>query len=192
MPVAINHVILDRDGVLNLESPDGGYVKDWSQWRWILGSLEGLAMLGMAGICVSIATNQAGVGRGIVGRADLDAIHAHMTENAARRGGVISHVFVCPHSPDSGCACRKPAPGLLIRAIETSGIPRQRTIAAGDDLRDVEAAWAANVWPALLRTGKGRLTEAAIAGRGVPVFADLREFAVAVISNSLTQASALS
>lgn len=186
---AIKHVVLDRDGVLNVESPDGGYVKDWSQWQWMPGALEGLSMLSTAGICVSVATNQAGVARGIVNQADLDVIHAHMTQIAARGGGVIGRVFVCPHSPESGCNCRKPAPGLLIQAIEATGIPRQTTIAVGDDLRDVEAAWAANVSVALVRTGKGCLTEALIVGRGVPVFADLREFAQAVLSNCITQAN---
>ncbi|MGA9335061.1 MAG: HAD-IIIA family hydrolase [Rudaea sp.] len=192
MALAINHVILDRDGVLNLEAPDGGYVTNWSQWRWLPGAREGLAMLGAAGVCVSVATNQAGVGRGIVSQADLDVIHAHMTHGAALGGGVIGRVFVCPHAPDSGCDCRKPAPGLLNQAIEATGIPRQMTIAVGDDLRDVEAAWAANVSVAVVRTGKGCLTESVISGRGVPVFADLREFAAAVLSNSIPQASAVS
>lgn len=192
MTLAIQHVILDRDGVLNVEPLDAIYVRDWSQWRWIPGAREGLGMLSAAGLRVSIATNQAGVGRGIVDRADLDAIHAHMIEEAARGGGVIDHVFVCPHAPDSGCDCRKPAPGLLIRAIEASGIPRQATMAVGDALRDVEAAWAASVSPVLVRSGKGRLTEIVVASRGVPIFADLREFAAAVLSHSITQASVLS
>ena len=192
MPRPVKHVILDRDGVLNLEPSNGGYVKDWSQWRWIPGALEGLAMLGKAGVGVSIATNQAGVGHGIVEQADLDAIHAHMIEEAASGGGAIARVFVCPHAPGSGCDCRKPAPGLLIRAIQASGVPRQATLAVGDALRDVEAAWAADVSPVLVRTGKGHLTETVIADRGVPVFADLRELAAAVLSHSITQASTLS
>lgn len=192
MTIAIKHVILDRDGVLNVEPSDGRYVKDWSEWRWIPGALEGLAMLGKAGVFVSVATNQAGVGRGIVDQADLDSIHAHMIEDAARGGGVIGGVFVCPHAPDSGCDCRKPAPDLFIQAINASGIARQATMAVGDALRDVEAASAANVSPALVRTGKGHLTEAVIADRGVPVFDDLREFAAAVLSNFVTQASVLS
>lgn len=192
MLVPIQHVILDRDGVLNAEQPDGRYVTDWSQWCWIPGAREALKMFCAAGVHISVATNQAGVGRGIVDQADLDAIHARMVEEATQAGGTISRVFVCSHAPDSGCNCRKPAPGLLIRAIKASGLPRQATIAVGDSLRDLEAARAANLSSALVRTGKGRLTEAVVAGRGVPVFADLREFAVAIQSNSGTQASALS
>ena len=168
--IAILHVILDRDGVLNVEQSEGGYVKDWSQWRWLAGALEGLRLLRTAGIRISVATNQAGVGRGLVDQADLDAIHAQMIAEEARAGGSIDRVFVCPHAPLSGCDCRKPRPGLLIRAIEASAIPRQATMVLSDALRDLEAARAADVSPALVRTGKGRLTEAAIADRGVPVF----------------------
>ena len=189
--MAIKHVILDRDGVLNLEPSDGGYVKDWSQWRWVAGALEGLRLLHAAGIRVSVATNQAGVGRGLVDRADLDAIHAHMVAEAALAAGTIARVFVCPHAPESSCDCRKPAPGLLVQAMETSGIAREATMLVGDALRDLEAAWAADVSPALVRTGKGRLTEAAIAGRGVPIFDDLRAFAAAALSNSVPLISEL-
>ncbi len=187
---AIQHVILDRDGVLNVEAPDGGYVENWSQWQWMPGALEGLGTLGAAGIKVSIATNQSGVGRGLVQPADLDTIHARMTGQAARHGCVISAVFVCPHAPERGCTCRKPAPGLVNRAVDVSGFPREATLMLGDDLRDVEAAWAAHVSPALVRTGKGRLAEAALLDRGVPVFDDLREFASAVLSNSVPSAGA--
>lgn len=190
MAIVIQHVILDRDGVLNVEPSAGGYVKDWSQWRWTAGALDGLGMLRAAAIRVSVATNQAGVGRGIVDPADLEVIHAQMMTEAARAGGKIDRVLVCPHAPDSGCDCRKPAPGLLLRAIEASGIPRQATMMIGDALRDVEAAWAAGVLPALVRTGKGRLSEAALAGRSVPVFDDLRAFAAAVPPNSVSRVSA--
>ena len=60
------HVILDRDGVLNVERSDGGWVSDWSEWLWSPGAQEGLRMLGSAGIRISIATNQSGVGRGLI------------------------------------------------------------------------------------------------------------------------------
>lgn len=180
----LRHVILDRDGVLDAERSDGGYIESWSQWRWIPGALEGLATLCAAGVHISVATNQACVGRGLIPRDGLDAIHARMITEAARSGGVISQVFVCPHVPDSGCACRKPAPWLLLRAMEAARIPASATVAVGDDLRDLEAARAAGVAPALVRTGKGCLTEAAVACSGVPVFDDLRDFASACLADS--------
>ncbi|MGH8191645.1 MAG: D-glycero-alpha-D-manno-heptose-1,7-bisphosphate 7-phosphatase [Rhodanobacteraceae bacterium] len=185
-------MILDRDGVLNREPPDGGYLKNWSEWRWLPGALEGLQLLHAVGIRVSVATNQAGVGRGIMDRADLDAIHAHMLDEATRAGGAIEQVWVCPHAPETGCDCRKPAPGLLVQAIEASGVPRTATLAVGDDLRDLQAAWAAHVSSVLVRTGKGRLTEKIVAAQRVPAFADLLAFAVAVSSHSIRQAGAFS
>lgn len=184
------HVILDRDGVLNVEAPDGGYVQNWSQWQWMSGALEGLEMLGRAGIRVSIATNQSGIGRGLVRQADLHAIHARMSEQAASRGCAIGGIFVCPHAPESGCDCRKPAPGLLLRAVEASAISREVTVMLGDALTDIEAARAAGVAPALVRTGKGRKTEALLLDRDLSVFDDLRAFAASVLSHSLTPAGA--
>lgn len=181
------HVILDRDGVLNVECSDGGHVGDWSQWRWIPGALEGLGMLTSAGVYISVATNQSGVGRGFMTRAELDAIHGRMIEEAARHGGVINHVFVCPHLPNTGCGCRKPAPGLLLKAIEASRLPPVTTVVVGDDLRDLEAARAAGLSAVVVRTGKGRQTEAAVARLDVPVFDDLREFAAAVMANFRSQ-----
>ena len=181
----IKHVILDRDGVLNMERIEGGYVVDWSQWRWIPGAIEGLRMLSSAGVRISVVTNQSGVERGLVLRASLDAIHARMVKEAALDGGVISHIFVCPHAPTSGCSCRKPASGLLLKAIQTSAVPRHATVAVGDDVRDLDAAWAADVSAALVRTGKGLRTETIVADRCVPVFDDLRAFAAGVLSNSI-------
>lgn len=183
MSLPVRHVILDRDGVLDVERDDGGYIEHWSQWRWIPGALEGLALLGAAHVQVSVATNQAGVVRGLITREELDAIHRNMIQEAAQAGGVIRRVFVCPHLPDSGCACRKPAPGLLLDAIEAARIPAAATLAVGDDLRDVQAARAADVAAVLVRTGKGRTAEAALAHTGVPVFDDLREFAAAFVAH---------
>lgn len=192
MTIHVEHVILDRDGVLNLEPPDDGYVTDWSEWRWIPGALEGLRLLHAAGIRVSVATNQAGIGRGVIDRAAVETIHAHMVDEATRAGGAIERVLVCPHAPETGCDCRKPAPGLLVQAIEASGVPHQATLAVGDDLRDLEAAWAARVPPILLRTGKGRLTEQTVMAQEISTFADLLAFALAVSSRAIPQARARS
>lgn len=181
----IKHVILDRDGVLNVERFDGGYVCDWSQWRWMPGAIEALAMFSTGGVGLSVVTNQSCVGRGFLSRARLDAIHARMLEEARRGGGVIGGIFVCPHAPSSGCTCRKPAPGLMLEAVEASGVSPSETVAVGDDLRDLQAAQAANIAAALVRTGKGRAAEATIAG-GIATFDDLREFAQAVLSNSIS------
>jgi D-sedoheptulose 7-phosphate isomerase len=112
-----------------------------------------------------------------------------MLEEAAQEGVTIDHVWVCPHAPGDSCACRKPSPGLLLSAVDASGVSADETIALGDDLRDLQAAWSAGVNAALLRTGKGRHTEAHLAGSKLAVFDNLRDFAAAVLSDSIALAS---
>lgn len=189
MAARIRHVILDRDGVLNVEQPSGGWVSDWSQWRWLPGATEALRTLSAAGIRISVVTNQSGVGRGAIARANVDAVHARMVADTAREGASIQEVFVCPHAPNAGCDCRKPASGLFVQALAASGVPAGDTIAVGDDLRDLQAAWSAGVAAALVRTGKGRLTEAGMSGRKAPVYDDLRDFAAAVVGDTIPRES---
>lgn len=182
---ATRHVILDRDGVLDAELPAGGYLVEWSQWRWLPGALDSLARLHAAGWCISVATNQSAVGRGLLTRAALDAIHRRMCNEATRAGGTIDHVFVCPHAPSRACACRKPAPGLLLDALRTTGIPRDATIAVGDDVRDVEAGHRAGIAAALVRTGKGAVATGRLANPDVPVFDDLAAFTSALLAGAI-------
>lgn len=177
LPCPIRHVILDRDGVLNVERDDGGYIENWAQWRWEPGALDALRLFGRLSVQITVATNQSGVGRGILSQTNLDAIHARMMDDAALVGCPIRRVLVCPHSPDSGCACRKPAPGLVLRAIAASGVPSSETVAIGDDLRDLQAAEAAGISFALVRTGKGHHTEQALARTSLPAYDNLYEFA---------------
>lgn len=174
------HVILDRDGVLNSEDESLGYVRDPAQFHWLPGVLEGLAILRRAGLRLSVATNQAGVGRGLVSPAQLAAVHAHMQAEAAAHGGTLDAVLVCPHAPEEQCACRKPAPGLIQAAIVRSGIPAGASLVVGDDQRDLEAARRAGVAAALVRTGKGRETERLLREAGVPAYDDLAQLARAL------------
>jgi D-glycero-D-manno-heptose 1,7-bisphosphate phosphatase len=159
------HVILDRDGVLNCEPPDRGYVVRPEDFRWLPGALASLVTLRRAGTRLSVATNQSGVGRGLMTLAQLEAVHARMLAEAAAAGGAIDEVLVCPHAPEEGCDCRKPAPGLIETAIAHSGIPASETLGVGDDERDLQALERAGVAAALVRTGKGRQTEARMIGR---------------------------
>lgn len=178
------HLILDRDGVLNGEPPGSGYVAAPEDFRWLPGALEGLARLRRAGIRLSVATNQAGVGRGLMSLEQLEAVHARMLAEAAAGGGALDALFVCPHAPEAGCPCRKPAPGLLETARAQSGILASETLVVGDDSRDLEAAARAGLAAALVRTGKGRETEKRTA-HGVPVYDDLAALARAVVAGNL-------
>ncbi|HEX7325403.1 MAG TPA: HAD-IIIA family hydrolase, partial [Rhodanobacteraceae bacterium] len=138
-------MILDRDGVLNAERDAGGCIDDWTQWRWIAGALQALQRLHRMETKVSIVTNQSGVGRGRTTRARVDALHVRLVAEVARQGGGIDAVLVCPHAPEDGCKCRKPAPGLVLQAVARSGIRAEATVLVGDDLRDLDAAAAAGV-----------------------------------------------
>lgn len=173
----IRHLILDRDGVLVREAPDGGWTLRPEDLRWERSALEGLRTL-CQGRRVSVATNQSCVGRGIATRQAVDAVNARLIADAAAAGARIDAVFVCPHAPDAGCACRKPAPGLLLDAIAASGIPAGETLFVGDSPTDLEAGRRAGVAVALVRTGKGAATATTGAAEGVEVLDDLADLAV--------------
>jgi D-glycero-D-manno-heptose 1,7-bisphosphate phosphatase len=175
------HVILDRDGVLNEEAPARGYITRPESWRWVPGSLQALALFANAGIRVSVATNQSGVGRGLMTLADLDAVHARMMREAATAGGRIDAIYACPHAPDAGCRCRKPQPGMILEAVAASQIPASRTLVVGDADRDLEAARGAGVAAALVLTGKGREAGSTLSGRHTSVHEDLLALARAVL-----------
>jgi D-glycero-D-manno-heptose 1,7-bisphosphate phosphatase len=180
--IAFRHVILDRDGVLNCEAEGGGYVREPAEFRWLPGALDGLAILRQAGLHLSVVTNQSGVGRGLMSLEQLAAVHARMQADASAHGGALDAVLFCPHAPQDRCACRKPAPGLIQAAIARSGIAAAESLVVGDDRRDLEAAWRAGVAAALVRTGKGRQTEALIGNAGVPAYDDLPQLAHTIVA----------
>jgi D-glycero-D-manno-heptose 1,7-bisphosphate phosphatase len=136
-------VILDRDGVLNRKPPQAQYVRNWSEWEWRPGSLEALRLLREADYRIIIASNQPGIGRGVMSEADLAAIHARMSQEVAQAGGRIDAIYYCPHDWDDGCECRKPKPGLLYQAQRDFHLDLTRTLFIGDDERDAAAANAA-------------------------------------------------
>ena len=174
-------IILDRDGVINFDSDR--FIKSPDEWRPIPGSLEAIALLNQNGYRVAVATNQSGIGRGLLDMAAFNAINDRMMRHLAQVGGTIDAIFYCPHAADAQCACRKPMPGML-REIgrrfnsDLKGVP-----AVGDALRDLQAAHAVGAMPILVSTGKGRLT---VKERALPettqVFEDLAAVARHLVS----------
>lgn len=175
MPVRL--VILDRDGVINHDSDE--FIKSVAEWRPIDGSIEAIARLSRAGFTISIASNQSGVGRGLLNLATLGNIHDTIRQRVAEAGGTLGEIVFCPHLPDQGCDCRKPRPGLLLQLAQHYGIDLQGVPFVGDSLRDLEAAHAAGAMPILVRTGNGATTEQRVAGLpyDVGIFNDLGAFA---------------
>ncbi|MGH8306973.1 MAG: D-glycero-beta-D-manno-heptose 1,7-bisphosphate 7-phosphatase [Gammaproteobacteria bacterium] len=165
-------VILDRDGVINYESD--AYIKSPDEWLPIPGSLDAIARLNHGGYTVVVATNQAGVGRGLFDLAMLEAIHRKMTVAIEAAGGRLGGIFVCPHHPDDQCDCRKPKTGLFKQIAERFQISLHSVPVIGDSLKDIEAAEAVGARPILVRTGYGEKTWESLADkRRVEVFADL-------------------
>lgn len=167
-------VLLDRDGVINVDRPDS--VKRLDELVLIPGSAAAIARLNGAGIKVAVVTNQAVVGRGVIPDRQLEAIHERLAEMLARDGARLDALFVCTDPPGAPSQRRKPRPGMLIEALQRfSALPTQ-TPMIGDDLRDLEAAHAAGCPRVLVRTGKGVATQAAGIPTGllpVAVYADL-------------------
>lgn len=164
-------VILDRDGVVNYDSAE--FVKHADEWSALPGSLEAIARLNRAGWRVVIASNQSGLGRGLFGASELNAMHAKFRRELARVGGHVDAIFVCPHAPDAGCDCRKPLPGMMLDIARRYDISLQGVPSVGDSLRDLQAAAAAGCSPWLVRTGNGKLTETKELPPGTQVCDDL-------------------
>ena len=168
-------VLLDRDGVINFDSPD--YILTPDQWRPIPGSLKAIAALTHAGMPVAIVSNQSALGRGMFDAATMQAIHARMIAAIEAAGGRIAHTAYCPHTPEDDCGCRKPRPGLLIEALAALGADARETVMIGDSVRDVEAAVAIGVPPLLVRTGHSDpdviLAKARRLVPAIPAYADL-------------------
>lgn len=146
-------VLLDRDGVINFDSPD--YILSPEQWRPVPGSLEAIARLTHAGIAVAIVSNQSALGRGMLDQDTFNAIHAKMMLAIEQAGGFIAHVAYCPHAPDDLCNCRKPKPAMLLDSLNGCNIAADHAIMIGDSLRDMQAASAAGVAGMLVQSGYG-------------------------------------
>lgn len=185
-------LILDRDGVINEDSDD--YIRSLEQWHPVPGSIEAIARASKAGFRVAIATNQSGLSRGYFTLDDLEKIHQRLYDLVEQQGGNIAGIFYCPHLPNEGCNCRKPATGLL-QAIE-SELEESPAGAwfIGDSLKDLQAARAYGCYPALVTTGKGQDTAAKLADPAVdlanpgkvPIFSNL----TAAVDALLDEASA--
>ncbi len=133
-------VFLDRDGTL---VRDHGYTHRVEDYALLPGVVPALRRLVAAGFGLAIVTNQSGIGRGLFTLADYERFERHLERDLAAKGIPIAGSFFCPHAPDAGCRCRKPAPGLFERAASVLGAALERCHAIGDARRDAEAAVAA-------------------------------------------------
>lgn len=149
-------VMVDRDGVINEDSDS--YIKNPDEWKPIPGSIEALARLAHAGFRVCVVSNQSGLGRGLFGPSDLNAMHRKLRDLLASQGAQIEMIAFCPHLPTDGCSCRKPNAGLVLAVAERLGMGLEGVPYIGDSFSDVETARAVQMVPILVRTGKGERT----------------------------------
>ena len=146
-------IFLDRDGVINENRSD--YVKNLDEFHFLPGVCEAISKLTHAGYRIFVCTNQAGIARGHITLETLEDIHHYMLTQIAQAGGVVEKVYYCPHSKDEKCTCRKPQPGMLLKARDEFDLDLRRAIFVGDSITDVNAAFAVGVQPILVLTGLG-------------------------------------
>ena len=170
-------VILDRDGVINQDSPD--FVKSADEWLPLPGSIAAIARLSRAGYTIAVASNQSGLARGLFTRKALRAMHRKLRSLVGAEGGRVDRIVVCAHGPDEGCSCRKPRTGLLRRLARYYDTSLDGVPVVGDSLRDLQAAAGAGATPVLVRTGNGRKTASNLPSefRDVRIYDDLAAFA---------------
>jgi len=182
-------VIIGRDGILNRFRED--HVKEPAEWEPLPGALEAVAKLNHAGWHVVVATNQAGIGRGMIDMSAVNAVHLQMMKLLAAKGGRLDAVFFCPHMAEENCVCRKPLPGMMHDIARRYGIDLSHVPMVGDTLRDLQAARAAGCPPHLVRTGRAsmvldsELAQWAAAVPGTVVHDDLQAFASHLLQQEL-------
>ena len=146
-------IFLDRDGVI-IENREE-YVRSWADVSFIPGALSALAAMADSPYAMVVVTNQAGIGRGLIPLAEAEAINHRVLAEIARAGGRIDAAYICPHKPEDDCDCRKPRPGMLLRAARELNLDLPRSWMIGDALTDIQAGETAGARALLVLTGRG-------------------------------------
>ena len=140
-------LFLDRDGVINVEKE---YLHTIEAFEFIDGLFETLRYAQEQGYLLIVITNQSGIGRGYYSEADFLRLNRWMCEQLGNEGISIAKVYYCPHSPDAGCDCRKPLPGMLHEAARDFEIDFASSVLVGDKEADIEAGKAAGIGRCIL------------------------------------------
>ena len=150
-------VFFDRDGVLNV---DVDYLYRIEDLQWVDGAREALAHLYNLSYKIFVVTNQSGVARGYYTVEDMNKLHAHMAAELEKAGAKVEKFYYCPHHKEGkvaeyaiDCDCRKPKPGMLLRAFAENDLDKEACFLIGDSKRDVEAAEAADIKGYLFKGG---------------------------------------
>jgi len=178
---------IDRDGVINRDLHHVHRIEDW---QWLPGAFEGLRVLQGAGYRLVVVTNQAGIGRGLYTEGQFQALTAYMRQGLQEQGITLAGVYHCPHHPQAGlgvyrqaCACRKPAPGMLVQAAAELSLDLAQSVLVGDKHSDIQAGRRAGLRACVLVRSGHALSEADEAGADA-CLADLREAAAWLLALS--------
>jgi D-glycero-D-manno-heptose 1,7-bisphosphate phosphatase len=153
-------VFLDRDGTINEEV---GYLDSLDKLKIIPSAYEAIRLINESGMKVVVISNQAGVARGFFTEDFVKVTHEHLQTALRQQGATIDNFYYCPHHPTEGiepyrkdCNCRKPAPGMLLRAVQDLNIDLTRSYLVGDRFNDMEAGKKIGVRGILVKTGFGQ------------------------------------
>lgn len=159
-------LLVDRDGLLIENHP---YLADPSEVIVIQGVFEALSDARKAGLRIAVITNQSGIGRGLVSWNEVHAVNQQIDDLL----GPFDSWCICPHLPDGNCECRKPLPGMIVKAAAMLGIPISSCLMAGDRFSDIQAAQRAGVDNALIPSNDTPDLEIALAPRVFPSLGNL-------------------
>jgi D-glycero-D-manno-heptose 1,7-bisphosphate phosphatase len=164
-------VFLDRDGTLNVDS---AYPSRYEQIAVYPESFEAVRKLNRAGLLAVVVTNQSAVGRGLLTEDDLNDIHARLSDSFAGHDARLDAIYFCPHYAQSAdpryreeCECRKPNPGLALRAAAELGIDLASSYMIGDKVEDIIFGINIRAVPVLVLTGSGRDSLARLSEQGL-------------------------
>ena len=150
-------VFFDRDGTLNV---DGHYIYRIEDFKWMPDAAEAIRYCHDKGYLVIVVTNQSGVARGYYTEDDVHVLHEYMNDELKRLGTSIDAFYYCPHHPEAkigkyriDCDCRKPKPGMVLKACCDFGIDTSKSYMIGDKKRDVECGERAGVRGILYKGG---------------------------------------
>jgi histidinol-phosphate phosphatase family protein len=146
-------VFLDRDGTVSRDSLD--HIKSWEEFHFLPNGKEGVSFLTKHDFKIIFITNQSVIARGMVTPKELDFIHNNMVKEIEASGGKVEKIYFCPHHPDDGCNCRKPRPGLLLKAIDENDVDPSKSYMVGDRIMDVQVGRSVGCKTVLLKNDRG-------------------------------------
>lgn len=146
-------VFLDRDGTVSKEVGYMYHAGLYQPFPWAGPAIRKINESGMKAVLI---TNQSGIGRGYFNESTVEEVHAILKAELARHHASLDAIYMCPHHPDAGCGCRKPNPGMLLRAHEDLDIDLSKSYMIGDKYVDIETAHRVGATSILVLTGYGR------------------------------------